>query len=122
MTFLSIASRRVRYSLIETGSLCDLSLRKKSISMRRPFYSRHDLPAVRVQELAAVVARFVACQEHVRRGDVLRRAEAAERQACGMRALRLFGERVEAGVDEARRDAVHQDSVGRELLGERAHE
>src|SRR6476469_1558538 len=32
MTFLSIASRSVRYSLMETGSLCDLSLRKKSIS------------------------------------------------------------------------------------------
>src|SRR5438552_9184853 len=33
MTFLSIASSSVRYSLIETGSLCDLSLRKKSISI-----------------------------------------------------------------------------------------
>src|SRR5437762_1889430 len=33
MTFLSIASSKVRYSLIETGSLCDLSLRKKSISI-----------------------------------------------------------------------------------------
>src|SRR5262245_36419284 len=35
MTFLSSASSSVRYSLMETGSLCDLSLRKKSISTRR---------------------------------------------------------------------------------------
>src|SRR6185436_18441835 len=33
MTPLSIASSKVRYSLIETGSLWDLSLRKKSISI-----------------------------------------------------------------------------------------
>src|SRR6185295_12863451 len=33
MTFLSIASSSVRYSLMETGSLCDFSFRKKSISM-----------------------------------------------------------------------------------------
>src|SRR5512132_1441021 len=38
MTFLSIASSSVRYSLMETGSLWLLSLRKKSISTP-PFYS-----------------------------------------------------------------------------------
>src|SRR5687768_2949910 len=40
MTPLCMASSRVRYSLIETGSLCDLSLRKKSISIGAPIVVR----------------------------------------------------------------------------------
>src|SRR5262245_9485576 len=107
MTFLSIASRSVRYSLIETGSLCDLSLRKKSISMAwRPFYLRHDLAAVRVQQLPAVVLRFVAGEEHIGGRHVLGRAQAAERQAGGVRALRIVRQRIEAGVHQPGRNAV----------------
>src|SRR5260221_7962487 len=43
MTFFSIASSSVRYSLMETGSLCDFSFRKKSISMVLPGSARTEV-------------------------------------------------------------------------------
>src|SRR4051812_14175119 len=124
MTFLSSASRRTRYSLMETGSLCDLSFRKKSISTCADFRpcSRHDLPAVRMQQLSAVVGRLVAGQEHIRRSDVGGRAEATKRQAGSVRPLCFLRQRVKARIDQTGRYAVYQDAVGRELLRERAHE
>src|SRR3954469_7434185 len=56
MTFLSIASSSVRYSLMETGSLWLLSLRKKSISIGLAILAT----GTTMRRLIAIVAAIVA--------------------------------------------------------------
>src|SRR5438105_10889374 len=65
---------------------------------------RHYLPAVRVKRLAAEISTLVGGQEHEGAHEVVGGAEALERQRGGVGALDVFGQRIEAGIDEPRRD------------------
>src|SRR5688500_3523549 len=90
MTFLSIASSSVRYSLMETGSLWLFSLRKKSIS---------------ISALLALLrrrCRGVARQPAVHVGEALRLAQeqVREREAPAAAVLRAAAGHAAAVADD----------------------
>src|SRR5258706_9567838 len=80
------------------------------------------------QDLAVDEARQVGGEEHHRLGDIVRRAQALERDAVDQRALALRAVGVplrlagRIAADEARRDAVDPDAVRAELMGELARQ
>src|SRR5256885_10131089 len=91
MTFFCKASSSVKYSLIETGSLCDFSLRKKSIStalFRSLFLEPdrgYDLAPLRLlgSEEAGVVLRRAGRGDAAHLGELLLHRRRLQRLDCG---------------------------------------
>lgn len=100
-----VAARRLAFAWMpvrEIGRSTSGVRSRARPASHRALRSRHDLAAVRVQQLPAVIAGFIRSEKDVARGHILRRAEALQRQALRVRDLHFLGQRVEAGVDETR--------------------